>query len=247
MLTFSVITLFPNEIQHYCAASIIGRAQKNQIIQVQTINPRDFTTDVHHKVDDAPYGGGVGMVMMCKPIMDAYRSLSPMAPNHRILMTAPQGKPLNQAMAKELAQAEQIVILCGHYEGIDARIMQLIPEIELVSLGDFVLTGGELAAMSIIDATTRLLPGALGKDASAEEESFTEGLLEYPHFTRPPIFEGLEVPSVLLSGNHAEIARWRREKSLELTYRYRPELLAEATLSEKDLAFLQALEAFQKA
>jgi tRNA (guanine37-N1)-methyltransferase len=225
-LQFSVITLFPALIETYCAASIMGRAQASGVIRVNTVNPRSFTTDAHHKVDDAPYGGGPGMVMMCKPVMDAYDSLAPLPEKTRVLLMSPVGVPFTQAKAQEFSEAEQIVILCGHYEGIDARVESLIPNLEHICVGDFVLTGGELAALTVIDATTRLLPGALGKDHSAEEESFSNGLLEYPQYTRPAEFEGMKVPDVLLSGNHAEIARWRYQMSEARTRQYRPDLFA---------------------
>lgn len=237
-MRYSIITLFPEMIEHYCSLSIVGRAQKAGIIQVKTVNPRDFTTDAHHKVDDAPYGGGAGMVMMCKPVMDAYDSLMPLPPQSRVLMTSPVGRPFTQQTARSYSRLQHLVILCGHYEGFDARIQSLIPGIEPVSLGDFVLTGGELAALCIIDATARLLPGTLGKDESSLEESFEQGLLEYPQYTRPPEFRGLEVPPILLSGNHAAIARWRRKMSLWNTQRYRPDLLAKVPLSECDWQLL---------
>ncbi len=243
VLKFSVITLFPEWFELYCNTSILGRAQKAGVVSVETVNPRTLTTDVHHKVDDAPYGGGAGMVMMCKPLMDAYRSLLPLPEKARVLMTSPLGRPFSQDEARSLSTSDQVVLICGHYEGIDARVQELIPNLELISLGDFVLTGGELAALCVIDATTRLLPGALGKDASSEEESFTEGLLEYPHYTRPPEFEGLTVPPVLLSGNHAEIARWRRKMSLRNTLLYRPDLLERAQLTPADRKLLAELVA----
>jgi tRNA (guanine37-N1)-methyltransferase len=238
MLHFSVMTLFPQWIETYCQSSILGRAQSAGIMAVQTVNPRDFTTDVHHKVDDAPYGGGVGMVMMCAPIMAAYESIQPLATKRRVLMMSPLGKRFAQEQARDFSDQEQIVIFCGHYEGIDARIETLIPNVELVSIGDFVLTGGELAALSIIDATTRLLPGALGKDESSQDESFVGDLLEYPQYTRPAEFQGIKVPDILLSGNHESIARWRRKMSLNNTRRYRPDLLEKAHLSPLDKALL---------
>ncbi len=230
-MQFTVISLFPNEIEHYCRSSILGRAQNAGIINVNVVNPRDFTTDVHHKVDDAPYGGGAGMVLMCQPIWDAYQSISPLQANEKIVLTSPHGQPFTQEKAQEFSNLSRLVIICGHYEGIDARVETLIPNLELVSLGDFVLTGGELPALCIIDATTRLIPGALGKAISAEEESFMNGLLEYPQYTRPSVFEGHNVPEILLSGNHGEIARWRHKMSLWNTRRYRPDLLANRSLS----------------
>ncbi len=238
-MKFSVITLFPELIAQYCRTSIIGRAVNAGKIQFETVNPRAFTQDVHRKVDDAPYGGGPGMVMMCQPVMDAYESLLPLPANTKVLMTSPLGQPFNQAKAQDFARHEQLVILCGHYEGIDFRVNELIPSLELVSVGDFVMTGGELAALCIIDATARLLPGVLGKDASAVEESFSGGVLEYPHYTRPAVYRGLEAPPVLLSGNHAAIAQWRREMALRHTLAYRPDMLAQANLTEKERAWLE--------
>jgi tRNA (guanine37-N1)-methyltransferase len=242
MLQFSVLTLFPKWIEQYCGASILGRAQAAGVMSVKTVNPRSFTTDVHHKVDDAPYGGGAGMVMMCKPILDAYESLLPLPEKTAVLLTSPVGKPFTQEKAKALSEYDHVVILCGHYEGIDARVQALIPQMEPVCVGDFVLTGGELAALCIIDATSRLLPGALGKDASTYEESFVDGLLEYPHYTRPAEFQGLGVPKVLLSGNHAEIERWRRKMALKNTQRYRPDLLENRPLPQQDRELLAELE-----
>lgn len=238
-MRFSVITLFPGWIQTYCQTSIIGRAQQAGVIEVETVNPRDFTADVHHKVDDAPYGGGVGMVMMCKPLMDAYSSLLPLSQKSAVILTSPVGRVFNQEKARELAQHDQVVIICGHYEGVDDRIRQLIPGLEPVSIGDFVLTGGELPALCMVDAITRLLPGALGKDVSAQEESFESGLLEYPHYTRPPVFQDIAVPEVLLSGNHAAIRRWRRKMALWNTRIYRPDLLKDRVLSPEDQTLLQ--------
>jgi tRNA (guanine37-N1)-methyltransferase len=225
-MRFSIITLFPDWITSACNPSIVGRAQKTGLIHIETVNPRDFTTDHYQKVDDAPYGGGVGMVMMSPPLLEAYESLLPLdLPSHTLLMS-PWGKPLKQSMVQSYAQANQLVMICGHYEGIDARLLALIPDLELVSLGDFVLTGGEFPALCIVDAVTRLLPGALGKDASAQDESFADtGLLEYPQYTRPPQVRGVHVPDVLLSGNHQAIALWRTRMAEEITRRYRPDLL----------------------
>lgn len=212
MMKFDIITLFPEIISNYCSYSIVGRAQKQESISVNTVNPRDFTHDTHKKVDDTPYGGGAGMVLMCKPFYDAFESIE-RTENSSVLLLTPQGKPFEQSKAEQLAKNDQITMICGHYEGFDERIRQL-PDVEEVSLGDFVLTGGELASLCIIDAVTRLLPGTLGKDESAFEESFSEGLLEYPHYTRPYEFRGMKVPDVLLSGHHKKIEQWRQEQSL---------------------------------
>jgi len=222
-MKFDIITLFPEMIETYCSFSIVGRAKKQEIISVNTVNPRDFTHDVHKKVDDTPYGGGAGMVLMCKPFYDAFESVERLE-NSAVIVLTPQGKPFDQKKAAQLAGKAQITMICGHYEGFDERIRQL-PGVEEVSLGDFVLTGGELASLCIVDAVTRLIPGTLGKDKSALEESFSEGLLEYPHYTRPYEFRGMKVPDVLLSGNHKEIAKWRQEQALKRTQQKRPDLL----------------------
>lgn len=230
MLSFYPITLFPELITPYCEASILGRAQQQGAIRVIPCNPRDFTTNKHKKVDDVPYGGGAGMVLQCQPLLDAYRYLeatySLTRENSRVLITTPAGPVFKQAYAKHLSTAEHMVIFCGHYEGFDERIYSLIPHLERVSVGDFVLTGGELAALAIIDAVARLVPGAVGKFESVEADSFYSGnLLDHPHYTRPPVYEGLAVPDVLQSGNHQAIAQWRQQQALEQTRRFRPDLL----------------------
>jgi tRNA (guanine37-N1)-methyltransferase len=224
-LKFSILTLFPEIIEAYVNASIVGRARKNRVIEVQAVNFRDFTMDPHRKVDDSPFGGGSGMVLTCQPIETAYENLLPLEEPARVLMTTPTGRRFDHAYAEELSQCKQLVILCGHYEGFDERIKLLIPRIEEVSIGDYVLTGGELPALCMLDAVTRLIPGAVQKFSSVEADSFYDGLLDYPHYTRPAEYKGLKVPEVLLSGNHAEIAKWRREQALEKTRRCRPDLL----------------------
>lgn len=224
-MRFSILTLFPDVIEAYASASIIGRARKNGVISVDVVNFRDFSTDPHRKVDDSPFGGGSGMVLSCQPVDSAMESLRPLTQPSRVLMTSPAGQRFDHAYAVELSQCAQIVILCGHYEGFDERIKTLIPEIEEVSIGDFVLTGGELPALCILDAVTRLLPGAVQKFSSVEADSFYSGLLDYPHYTRPAEYKGLKVPDVLLSGNHAAIAKWRHEASLRKTRELRPDLL----------------------
>jgi tRNA (guanine37-N1)-methyltransferase len=224
-MKFSVLTLFPQVIEAYTSASIIGRAKKNGLITVDAIDFRQFSTDPHRKVDDSPFGGGSGMVLTCQPVESAFESLKPLAEPVRVLMTSPAGRRFDHEYAVELSHCRQLVILCGHYEGFDERIKTLIPEVEEVSIGDFVLTGGELPALCIIDAVTRLIPGAVQKFSSVEADSFYDGLLDYPHYTRPADYKGLKVPDVLLSGNHAEIAKWRRQMALEKTRRLRPDLL----------------------
>lgn len=237
MINYNIITLFPELIENYCSASILGRAKKNNLIRVNTVNPREFTKDVHRSVDDTPYGGGSGMVLMCEPIFDAYESIEKMS-NSLSILTTPQGKPLNQEMVKEFSNYNQLIILCGHYEGVDERVRIGLNLVE-ISIGDYVLTGGELAAMCIIDSTARLVEGVLGKNDSTIEESFNNGMLEYPHYTRPATFRGMNIPEILLSGHHKNIATWRRQQSLIKTLNYRPDLLEKIHLNEIDKTFLK--------
>jgi tRNA (guanine37-N1)-methyltransferase len=225
-MKFSVITLFPEMITPIVEASILGRAQSAGHIAVETINPRDFTDNAWHKVDDAPYGGGSGMVMQCDPVMKAYESLLPLPEKTRTFLMTPVGLPFVQSEACAIAQdVSQVVLICGHYEGIDARILELIPKLEPLCVSDVVVTGGELPALMVLDAIARHVPGVLGKTDSAQEESFMAGLLEHPHYTRPQMYRGLSVPDVLLSGNHQAIADWRQAERLRLTQQYRPDLL----------------------
>lgn len=238
MKQFFVLTLFPEMIEQTLSHSIMGRAQKEGHIAVEAINIRDYTLDKHRHVDDYPYGGGAGLVMQGQPIYDAYQSLMPRAAGARVVYMTPQGRPFTQRIAEELAQEDNLVFLCGHYEGIDERLIEEIVTDE-ISLGDFVLTGGELAAITMIDAVSRLVPGVLGKEESFADESFSDGLLEYPQYTRPPVFRGREVPEVLLSGHHGNVAKWRREQALLRTARKRPDLLEKAELSKKDIQFLR--------
>lgn len=238
MKQFFVLTLFPEMIEQTLSHSIMGRAQRDGFISVEATNIRDYTLNKQKHVDDYPYGGGAGMVMQGQPIYDAYQSLMPRAKGARVVYMTPQGRPFTQRVAEELAQEESLVFLCGHYEGVDERLIEEIVTDE-ISLGDFVLTGGELAAITIIDAVSRLVPGVLGKEESFADESFSDGLLEYPQYTRPPVFMGREVPEVLLSGHHANVAKWRREQALLRTAKKRPDLLKTAELTKKDLKFLQ--------
>ena len=221
--------------------SIIGNAVEQNLIEINVINIRDFTKDRHKKVDDYPYGGGAGMVMQAQPIYDAYQSIAEKAKGARVVYMTPQGRPFTQRIAEELSKEENLVFLCGHYEGIDERIIEEIVTDE-ISLGDFVLTGGELAAITIIDAVSRLVPGVLGKEDSFADESFSDGLLEYPQYTRPPVFHGKEVPEILLSGHHANIAKWRREQSLIRTVKKRPDLLETAELTAKERQLVERLQ-----
>lgn len=237
MRRFFVLTLFPEMIEQTLSHSIMGRAQRDGYIQVEAINIRDFTLNKQKHVDDYPYGGGAGMVMQAQPIYDAYQSIAERAKGARVVYMTPQGRPFTQRIAEELSKEENLVFLCGHYEGVDERIIEEIVTDE-ISLGDFVLTGGELAAITIIDAVSRLVPGVLGKEDSFADESFSDGLLEYPQYTRPPVFHGKMVPEILLSGHHANIDKWRREQSLLRTAKKRPDLLEKVELTEKERRFL---------
>ncbi|TCI27455.1 MULTISPECIES: tRNA (guanosine(37)-N1)-methyltransferase TrmD [unclassified Exiguobacterium] len=236
-MKIDVLTLFP-EMFAPLDHSIVGRARTLGQVEVTFTNFRDFSTNKHHKVDDAPYGGGAGMLLTPQPMFDAFDSLAKSKP--RVIVTTPTGRPFTQRVAEEWANEEHLIFLCGHYEGFDQRIHDELATDE-VSIGDFVMTGGELAAMVMIDATVRLIPEVLGDQASHEDDSFSTGLLEYPHYTRPADFRGLKVPDVLLSGNHAKIESWRRERSLERTFRRRPELLDQIALSPADKNFIESL------
>jgi tRNA (guanine37-N1)-methyltransferase len=220
---FDIVTLFPDCFTSILSSGLIGKALAKQIAQVNLINPRNFTTDKHRKVDDEPYGGGVGMLMKPEPIFAAIESL-PVLPKREVIMMSPQGQTMNQPLLRELAtNYDQLVVICGHYEGVDERVLHLVTR--EVSLGDFILTGGEIPAMALINGVMRLLPGTVGKAESLKSESFEEGLLDYPQYTRPANFRGLKVPDVLLSGNHTEIAKWRLEQQLQRTGDRRPDLL----------------------
>jgi len=226
-MTFHVLTLFPEMIAEATSHSILGRAVKAGLLSVNPVNIRDFAVNKYGQADDSPYGGGAGMVMMAQPIYDAYlhakkATTSPAPP---VIYLSPQGRVLTQQKAQALSAEKEIILICGHYEGLDERIIEEIVS-EEISVGDYVLTGGEPAALVLIDAVSRLLPGVLGKEESHQNESFSEGnLLEHPHYTRPPVFMGREVPEVLLSGHHGKIEEWRREKALERTRLKRPDLL----------------------
>ena len=220
-MNFDVLTLFP-EMFSSLNESMIGRAVKNKKININIVNIRDFSENKHKKVDDTPYGGGAGMVMMPDVVYRAYNSLENKK-NKKVIYMSPQGKKLDQKKVLELSKENHLIILCGHYEGIDQRVLDKIVD-EEISIGDYVLTGGELPAMVLIDSVSRYVEGVLKKD-SIKEESFSENLLEYPQYTRPEVFEGEKVPDVLLSGNHKEIEKWRKEKSLEITKKKRPDLL----------------------
>jgi len=222
-MRFDILTLFPKMVSDALSESVIGRAREAGIIEICAVDIRNFAQNKHMRVDDYPYGGGSGMVMQPGPVYDAYKSLG--APKGtRVIYLSPQGRPFTQKVAQELSRESRIVLLCGHYEGIDERVLEEIVT-EEISLGDFVLSGGEIAAIAVVDAVSRLIPGVLGNSESPLEESFSNGLLEYPQYTRPPEFMGKKVPEVLLSGHHKNIEEWRRMKALERTREKRPDLL----------------------
>ncbi len=237
-MKFNVLTLFPDMIHDSLNHSILGKAMDKGLIEVEAINFRDYSASKHKTVDDYPYGGGAGMVIQPQPVMDAFADLNRDGKNRRLIYLTPQGKTFNQRMAEALAQEEEITFLCGHYEGIDERIIDAIVTDE-VSLGDFVLTGGEVAVTVMIDAIARLVPGVLKNESSSEHESFHNNLLEYPQYTRPDVYEGMAVPKVLLSGHHKNIEQWRHEQSLIRTFEKRPDLLNEAVLTEDDKKILK--------
>ncbi len=240
MLNFHVITLFPELISTYVETSIIGRGIKAERLSVKTYNPRDFATDSYRKVDDTPYGGGAGMVLKPEPFFAAFESIERL-PDSPVLLMSPQGERFAHNSAAKLAETEvDITILCGHYEGFDERIRTLATR-EL-SMGDYVLTGGELAALIVIDAVGRLVPGVVGKHLSVQTESFADGLLEGPQYTKPPEFRGMSVPEVVRSGNHKLIAAWRRQEALRRTFERRPDLLEHAELDKIDKRFLETIK-----
>lgn len=238
-MRIDVLTLFPEMFEGVLGGSMLGRAREAGILDCRLHNIRDWSLNKHHNADDYPFGGGAGMVMTAQPIWDCIDEVDP---NHEALRIAllPRGERLSVPMARELSQKEHILLLCGHYEGVDERALCRM-DME-VSIGDYVLTGGELPAMVLIDCLSRFIPGVLGSEESAEEESFIGGLLEYPQYTRPAEYRDLAVPEVLLNGNHAHINRWRRDMSLKMTLERRPELLEEARLDKKDLAYLESLK-----
>jgi len=240
-MRFDVFTLFPEVFQPYLQTSILERAAQADLIEVNLHNIRDWATDRHHTTDDAPYGGGGGMVMKPEPVFSAVEAILGLPPACPLILLTPQGRTFNQKIAQQLSAAPHLALLCGHYEGIDERIRQHLVT-DQISIGDYVLTGGELPALCLIDAVTRLLPGALGDPDGALDDSHASGLLEYPHYTRPVDFRSWRVPDVLLSGNHAEIARWRRQQALARTWLSRPDLLERAELTPADRQYLADLE-----
>lgn len=229
-MKFDILTLFPSMFDGPLTESIIRRAVEKGLLEIRRHNIRDYATDRHRTTDDYPYGGGAGMVMKAEPLAACIEAVRSDRPAARVILTTPRGRVFDQQLAREFSREQELIIICGRYEGVDERVSELFVDNE-VSVGDFVLTGGELAAMVIVDAVSRLLPGVLGSEESAKDDTFSNGLLEYPQYTRPPEFRGKAVPEVLLSGNHQLIARWRRLKSVEQTWRVRPELLSSAELT----------------
>ena len=237
-MKIDILTLFPEMCEAVLNESIIGRARKTDKVELHCHNIRDFANNKHNKVDDMPYGGGMGMVMAAEPIFNCYKSLyTEDEPKPHLIYLSPKGTTLTQKKVVELSKLDRIVLLCGHYEGVDERVLQEIVD-EQISLGDFVLTGGELPALCLADAVCRMLPGVLSDDLCFEEESHFSGLLEYPQYTRPAVWNGRAVPEVLLSGNHAEIAKWRRKQSLEITRELRPEMFEKIELDKQDRKLL---------
>lgn len=241
-MNFHVLTLFPEMIEQGVNTSITGRAISNGLISLNTINIRDFSDNKYGHIDDYPYGGGAGMVMQPGPVYDSYQSVvNQIGYKPRVVYLTPQGKVFNQHMAEEFSKEKDLVFLCGHYEGIDERVLEMIVT-DNVSIGDYVLTGGELPSMVMIDAISRLVPGVLNNDDSAEFESFNDNLLEYPQYTRPAEFMGKEVPPILLSGNHPKVDQWRREQSIIRTIERRPDLMEDANFTKDDIKFIKTLD-----
>ena len=240
-MTVDILTVFPEMFGSVFSASILGRAREQGLLDIRLTDIRSFSAAKHKNTDDYPFGGGAGMVMTAQPIMDAMASASAALPGARRIYLGPRGKKLTTALARELAAEDSLILLCGHYEGVDQRALDECVD-EEISIGDYILTGGELAAMVLTDCVARFIPGVLGSAESPEEESFSDGLLEYPQYTRPRDLNGRTVPEVLLNGDHAKIRAWRRRESLRATLRFRPDLLETAVLSPEDLKILKELE-----
>lgn len=239
-MKITILTIFPEMFESVMNASILGRAREQGLIDVQCVDIRPFSDRKHKNTDDYPFGGGAGMVMLAQPIMDAMASVTGENFHGKRIFMGPRGTTLTTAKARQLAQEDELVILCGHYEGVDQRALDACID-EEISIGDYILTGGELAAMVLTDCVARFIPGVLGSAESPEEESFSDGLLEYPQYTRPRELNGMEVPEILLSGDHAKIKAWRRKESLRATKRFRPDLLEKAELTKKDKQMLEDL------
>lgn len=240
-MKINIMTLFPEMCEAVLSESIIGRARENGFVEIECVNIRDYTKDKHNRVDDAPYGGGMGMLMQVQPIDDCYKAICEKSgKKSRLIYMSPCGEVLTQEKVKKLASLDEITLLCGHYEGIDRRVIDSLVD-EEISVGDYVLTGGELPALILADAVSRMLPGVLPNDEAKELESHYNGLLEYPQYTRPYEWNGMKVPDVLISGHHGNIEKWRREQSLLMTAKYRPDMLIKADLSESDKKFLEGI------
>ena len=239
-MKITILTIFPEMFESVLNSSILGRAREQGLVEVECVDIRPFSDRKHKNTDDYPFGGGAGMVMLAQPIMDAMKHVTGENFSGRRIYMGPRGTTLTTAKARELAKEEHLVLLCGHYEGVDQRALDSCID-EEISIGDYILTGGELAAMVLTDAVSRFIPGVLGSGESAEEESFSDGLLEYPQYTRPRELEGMEVPEVLLSGDHAKIKAWRRQESLRATKKFRPDLLEKAELTAKEKKLLEEL------
>ena len=240
-MRFDILTLFPEACDAVLRESIIGRARQKGLLDIRCHQIRDYTENKQNQVDDYPYGGGMGMVMNAQPIADCYRAVcAELGHRPHLIYLSPQGKTLTQQRARELAQLPELCLLCGHYEGVDERVLEAMVD-EQISIGDYVLTGGELPAMVVVDCVARMVPGVLSDEICFTEESHFSSLLEYPQYTRPAVWEGREVPEVLLSGHHANIAAWRREQSLLRTLKHRPDMLENADLSDKERTFLRQL------
>lgn len=243
-MNFHIMTLFPEMVEQGLRTSIIGRAESKGLLSIHAVNIRDYAFNKHQSVDDYPYGGGAGMLMQAEPVFQCYQAVcrsteaGSVGKRPRLVYLSPQGRTFNQSMAEEFAKEEELILLCGHYEGIDERVLEEIVT-DYVSIGDYVLTGGELAAMVMVDAISRLVPGVLHNDVSAEFESFQDHLLEYPQYSRPEVWHDKQVPPILLSGHHANIEKWRREQSIIRTANNRPDLLEKAELTEKERKFLE--------
>ena len=236
----NILTTFPEMFGSFFSSSILGRAQEQRLIDIRITDIRPYSLSKHHNTDDYPFGGGAGMVMMAQPILDAVTAVSAEYPSARRIYMGPRGKKLTTSLARELSREKELILLCGHYEGVDQRALDTCMD-EEISIGDYILTGGEPAAMVLVDCVSRFIPGVLGSADSPEEESFSDGLLEYPQYTRPRDLNGMEVPEVLLNGDHAKIRAWRRYQSLKATLLHRPDLLETAPLDEKDLKLLDEI------
>ncbi len=234
----NILTIFPEMFDGFFSSSILGRAHDQGLLDIRTTDIRPYSASKHHNTDDYPFGGGAGMVMMAQPVMDALADVSARYPSARRIYLGPRGKKLTSSLARELAGEKELILLCGHYEGVDQRALDTCID-EEISIGDYILTGGEPAALVLVDSVARFIPGVLGSADSPEEESFSDGLLEYPQYTRPRDLNGLTVPDVLLNGDHAKIRSWRRRESLKATLRYRPDLLETAPLDRSDLKMLE--------